>query len=116
MRRGGSWGERLAAERFGDPVEPVELAAEFLADHGFEPRVDPEQQGEGAGSAGAREITLLNCPFRELVDSYGVVVCELHAGLLEGLIQGEQSGLGAAGASARVDVVPSTLRPRVGRA
>jgi len=67
---GRAWGGRLAAER-----RPSEhLVAGVLEELGFEP--------DRAESS----IELRNCPFRELVDSHQGLVCALHAGMLEGLV------------------------------
>ena len=49
---------------------------------GFEPA---EAAGDGT-SEGAVRIEFLHCPFRELAEAYPELVCNLHRGLCEGLV------------------------------
>jgi predicted ArsR family transcriptional regulator len=49
---------------------------------GFEPS---EAAGDGT-SEGAVRIDFLHCPFRELAEAYPELVCNLHRGLCEGLV------------------------------
>jgi predicted ArsR family transcriptional regulator len=49
---------------------------------GFEPAVEP---GDGTSEGGAR-IEFLHCPFRELAEAYPELVCSLHRGLCEGVV------------------------------
>ncbi len=49
---------------------------------GFEPAVGP---GDGTSEGGAR-IDFLHCPFRELAEAYPTLVCNLHRGLCEGVV------------------------------
>jgi predicted ArsR family transcriptional regulator len=49
---------------------------------GFEPGV---AAGDGT-SEGAVRIDFLHCPFRELAEAYPELVCNLHRGLCEGLV------------------------------
>jgi predicted ArsR family transcriptional regulator len=49
---------------------------------GFEPAVGP---GDGTSEGGAR-IEFLHCPFRELAEAYPELVCNLHRGLCEGVV------------------------------
>ncbi|HSO96254.1 MAG TPA: helix-turn-helix domain-containing protein [Acidimicrobiia bacterium] len=49
---------------------------------GFEPA---EAAGDGT-SEGAVRIDFLHCPFRELAEAYPELVCNLHRGLCEGLV------------------------------
>jgi predicted ArsR family transcriptional regulator len=49
---------------------------------GFEPAVGP---GDGTSEGGAR-IDFLHCPFRELAEAYPELVCSLHRGLCEGVV------------------------------
>jgi hypothetical protein len=39
------------------------------------------------------DVTLRDCPFRELVDDYRDLVCSLHRGLLEGMLDGLKPGM-----------------------
>lgn len=49
---------------------------------GFEPAVAP---GDGT-SEGAVRVDFLHCPFRELAEAYPELVCNLHRGLCEGVV------------------------------
>jgi predicted ArsR family transcriptional regulator len=53
-----------------------------LAQLGFEPAVDA---ADGAYE-GATRIEFLHCPFRELAEAYPELVCNLHRGLCEGVV------------------------------
>lgn len=72
---GRSWGGLLV-----DPVPApsaeaaVERIVGLLAEHGFAPEV------RGA------EISMCNCPFRDLAARYERVVCALHKGVLNGAL------------------------------
>jgi predicted ArsR family transcriptional regulator len=63
------------------------LAAE-LARLGFEPAAD-----EDIGPDGTARIDFLHCPFRELAEAYPELVCNLHRGLCEGVV--DQAGQGS---------------------
>jgi predicted ArsR family transcriptional regulator len=54
---------------------------------GFEPAVEPD----GAAGATAR-IEFLHCPFRELAEAYPELVCNLHRGLCEGVVDSVGGG------------------------
>jgi predicted ArsR family transcriptional regulator len=81
------WGSYLVAQ--GGPKPGVKLPArrnlailqEAMAKAGFQPRFRRE-----AGAA--IEITLRDCPFRDLADDYRDLACTLHRGLLEGMMGG----------------------------
>jgi predicted ArsR family transcriptional regulator len=63
------------------PEETSGRIVELLAGHGFEPtRADDL-------------IEMRACPFRELVDAYGDVVCGLHRGLLTGALDALDAGV-----------------------
>ena len=64
------------------------LAAE-LERLGFEPAV---AAGDGTSEGDVR-IDFLHCPFRELAEAYPELVCNLHRGLCEGIV--EQVGEGS---------------------
>jgi predicted ArsR family transcriptional regulator len=53
-----------------------------LAQLGFEPAPDAAD-GEYEG---ATRIEFLHCPFRELAEAYPELVCNLHRGLCEGVV------------------------------
>lgn len=81
------WGSYLVAQ--GGPKPGVRLPArrnlailqEAMARAGFEPRFRREPNA-------SVEVTLRNCPFRELADDHRDLVCTLHRGLVEGMVGG----------------------------
>ncbi|GAA1531402.1 helix-turn-helix transcriptional regulator [Nocardioides humi] len=75
---GRAWGTRLAAARSRGRRTTPGAAVAVLAEMGFDPEPRPVRR--------PREIHLLNCPFRELVDSHQELVCALHGGMLAGLL------------------------------
>jgi predicted ArsR family transcriptional regulator len=60
-----------------------------LARLGFEPAL--ETPGADAGPGAAR-IEFLHCPFRELAEAYPELVCNLHRGLCEGVVDAVGGG------------------------
>ena len=90
---GRHWGRRLAGDtgshRSGvtgsggtgsSGTGSSEAVAELLGDMGFEP--EPVAGG----------IALRNCPFREIVDDNQPVVCAIHAGMLDGMLEQPPEG------------------------
>ncbi len=81
------WGAYMVAQ--GGPKPGVRLPArrnlavlqEAMARAGFDPRFR-RMQGSTI------EITLRDCPFRDLADDYRQLVCTLHRGLVEGMVAG----------------------------
>jgi predicted ArsR family transcriptional regulator len=55
---------------------------------GFEPAVEP---ADGEHEGGVR-IEFLHCPFRELAEAYPELVCNLHRGLCEGVVDAVGGG------------------------
>ena len=55
---------------------------------GFEPAVEPAD-GEHEGDV---RIEFLHCPFRELAEAYPELVCNLHRGLCEGVVDAVGGG------------------------
>jgi predicted ArsR family transcriptional regulator len=76
---GRAWG-REAGRRTPSRTCLDSLAAE-LARLGFEPAAD-----EDLGPDGTARIDFLHCPFRELAEAYPELVCNLHRGLCEGVV------------------------------
>jgi predicted ArsR family transcriptional regulator len=80
------WGAYLVAQ--GGPKPGVRLPArrnlailqEAMARAGFDPRFRRED--------GSFEVTLRDCPFRDLADDHRDLVCTLHRGLIEGMVAG----------------------------
>ncbi len=79
------WGAYLVGRSAPKPgarhAAGPDLAAlqEALAEAGFDPRFRRR-------SAGRVEITLRDCPFRDLLDEHRDLVCAVHRGLLEGML------------------------------
>jgi predicted ArsR family transcriptional regulator len=79
------WGAYLAgrsvprpgARRTGGPN--LALLQEALAEAGFDPRFHRR-------SATTVEISMRDCPFRDLLDEHRDLVCAVHHGLLEGIL------------------------------
>jgi predicted ArsR family transcriptional regulator len=86
------WGGYLVAQ--GGPKPGVRLPArlnlarlqEAMAQAGFDPRF--RRTGTGV------EVTLRDCPFRELTEDHRDLVCSLHRGLVEGMLAGLKPPLG----------------------
>jgi len=80
------WGAYLVAQ--GGPKPGVRLPArrnlailqEAMARAGFDPRFRRED--------GSIEVTLRECPFRDLADDHRELVCTIHRGLIEGMLGG----------------------------
>jgi predicted ArsR family transcriptional regulator len=83
------WGAYLvgrAAPRPGarSPSGPnLAVLQEALAEAGFDPRF----RRRGRAKV---DITLRDCPFRDLLDEHRDLVCALHRGLLEGMLAGSR--------------------------
>jgi predicted ArsR family transcriptional regulator len=87
----GAAGHTLAAEASpARPADPVTAASDVLAANGYEPR------------PGADGLTLANCPFHRLAETYTELVCGLNLHLIGGVLD----GLGADGLCARLDPEP----------
>jgi predicted ArsR family transcriptional regulator len=77
---GHAWGvEAGTRTRAGSCLRALESELHRL---GFEPAVGP---GDGTSEGRAR-IDFLHCPFRELAEAYPELVCNLHRGLCEGVV------------------------------
>lgn len=92
---GRSWGRQLADLTAGEG-DPAATAVEVLRQLGFDPRHPAGNNGagvatgDGAGTAagdGAVEVHLHTCPFLELVGAHPDVMCGLHAGMIQGVLQ-----------------------------
>ena len=91
------WAEVLGISRIGrndnffhlggHSLLATRLLQEAMARAGFEPRFRRLQ-----GSA--VEVSLRDCPFRELADDHRDLVCTLHRGLVEGMLGGLKPPLG----------------------
>jgi predicted ArsR family transcriptional regulator len=54
---------------------------------GFEPALE-----SGGADGGPARIEFLHCPFRELAEAYPELVCNLHRGLCEGMVEAVGGG------------------------
>jgi predicted ArsR family transcriptional regulator len=81
------WGAYLVAQRAPKPGirlparRNLALLQESMSQAGFEPRFR-----RLAGPA--VEVTFRTCPFRDLTDDHRDLVCTLHRGLVEGMLEG----------------------------
>ncbi len=79
------WGEYLAVQ--GGPKPGTRLPArrnlavlqEAMAQAGFDPRF----RRDGKGTV---EVSLRDCPFRDLLEDHRELVCAVHRGLIEGML------------------------------
>jgi predicted ArsR family transcriptional regulator len=79
------WGQYLAVQ--GGPKPGTRLPArrnlavlqEAMAHAGFDPRFR-------RATKGAVEVSLRDCPFRDLLDDHRDLVCAIHRGLVEGML------------------------------
>jgi predicted ArsR family transcriptional regulator len=92
---GREYGLALAARRAG-AADCVAVLEEELAILGF----DPESVHDDEGAT----VAFTRCPFQELAEGNPEVVCSLHRGLVEGLVEG-------AGGGAMVDFHDLANRP-----
>src|SRR5687768_10203981 len=87
------WGQYLAVQ--GGPKPGTRLPAgrnlavlqEAMAQAGFDPRF--RRAGEGTV-----EVSLRDCPFRDLLDDHRELVCSIHKGLIEGMLGALKPSLG----------------------
>jgi predicted ArsR family transcriptional regulator len=83
------WGAYLVAQGRPKPgarsIAGINLALlqDAMARAGFDPRF--RRTG-----ANAVDVSLRDCPFRDLADEYRDLVCTLHRGLIEGIVAGLQ--------------------------
>jgi predicted ArsR family transcriptional regulator len=83
---GRAWGtERGTAARTRNCLGALEAELGRL---GFEPALE-ESPSTPAGQA---RIEFLHCPFRELAEAYPELVCNLHRGLCEGVVEAVGGG------------------------
>jgi predicted ArsR family transcriptional regulator len=72
-----------------------------LADLGFEPALE---SGNGPAQA---TISFLHCPFRDVAVTYPDVVCQLHRGITEGILDAAVAA--TPGVTGRVDSFASLV-------
>lgn len=80
---GRAWGrylvEQVPPSRRLTADEAIDRLAAMLGDLGF----DPQLTGDGGPPD---RVRLRHCPFLELAEEYGSVVCPLHLGLMQGAL------------------------------
>ncbi|MFF3914165.1 helix-turn-helix transcriptional regulator [Streptomyces sp. NPDC001852] len=97
VQTGRAWGGHLVQPPppFEEPTADRSVAAllALLGELGFAP------QAEGADESGAppRLIRLRHCPFLELAEEHGRLVCPLHLGLMQGALARLDAPLTATG-------------------
>ena len=84
---GRAWGVE-AGQAHPEPVAAWTRSPPSSPASGFEPAAD-----EDVGPDGTARIDFLHCPFRELAEAYPELVCNLHRGLCEGVV--DQAGRGS---------------------
>lgn len=73
----------------------LEALVDELADLGFDPAV---------GEDGAvTTVAFASCPFREVASEFPALVCHLHRGIIEGIVQGVPNAEVAVGSFATLD-------------
>ena len=84
---GRRWGEEAVSRRRSGAGCLNALVAE-LDRLGFEPSLPGEDTTDGV------RVDFLHCPFRELAEAYPDLVCNLHRGIVEGVVEaaGAQHG------------------------
>ncbi len=85
----GEQARRRAGPRTGQAAMQS-AAHEVLAEHGYEPRTDPDG------------LTLANCPFHALARDYTDLVCGMNLAIIDGLL----AGLEGANLQARLEPAP----------
>jgi len=73
---------RSLADAYGPDVDPLDALEGEMASRGFEPRWADRGAGEVV------ELVLDRCPFLTAAKANPEVVCEIHRGLAEGLLDG----------------------------
>lgn len=101
-KAGREWGryliEPMPPFRRPTAAESAERLTALLADLGFAPVPEPAAGSADADCGGApARIRLHHCPFLELAEEYGQVVCSVHLGLMQGALAELDSPLTASG-------------------
>jgi predicted ArsR family transcriptional regulator len=89
-------GRELASRDDVSPdVPPLQAVCHVHADHGYEPRVEPDDRD-------GERVVMANCPFHGLSRSHTELVCGLNADLITGLTE----TLGGGVVTARLEPAP----------
>ncbi len=105
-RAGHAWGrylvERPPPQAAVTEDEAARHVVELLDEHGFE----PEREGH--------DVLMHRCPFRDLAEEHGDVVCSVHLGLIRGAL--EEIGAPVEATALEPFVEPGLCRARLGPA
>lgn len=89
VQLGQRWGQEAVARRQGARGCLAALVGE-LDRLGFDPVTSDAEPGDGQRV----RIDFLHCPFRELAEAYPELVCHLHRGIVEGVVDAsDQPGM-----------------------
>lgn len=100
---GQAWGRHLAStpvpfRRAPTVEEAVERLSELLAGLDFSPEPGDEHGRQPAvGAKKDTSIRLRHCPFLELAEEFGSVVCPVHLGLMQGALEQMDAPITATG-------------------
>lgn len=87
---GREWGwyltERPAPYQRIPADDAVRRLLAVLAGIGFAPEAEPDGGPLGARETGSSQVWLHRCPFREVAEHRQDVVCQLHLGLMQGVL------------------------------
>ena len=75
---GREHGRHAGTARAGEPGGCVDAVLAELADMGFDPAI--------AEDGDLNTIAFTNCPFRQLAEAFPELVCHLHRGMIEGMV------------------------------
>jgi predicted ArsR family transcriptional regulator len=81
----------------GGDAAPLDQVCAVLNDHGYEPRLEPDDDG-------GQRVVMANCPFHTLSRTHTELVCGLNSDLISGLTETLGGG-----------VVTAQLEPAPGR-
>lgn len=73
---------RTLAAAYGPAADPLDVLEGEMASRGFEPHWEEDPAGEVV------ELVLDRCPFQAAATANAEVVCQIHRGLAEGLLDG----------------------------
>lgn len=92
-RAGRRWGRQLAERVYADPTDAVDGLLEALDELQFAPH-----------HSESGDIELRHCPFLELAAPSGGLVCAIHLGLMQGVLEGTDTDV-------RVERLDPFVRP-----
>lgn len=99
LAAGRAWGRRLATlELEAEPspdVTSADGATDRLVDVLDELGFAPERRESDGEQDGEQQIGLRHCAFLEIAESHGKVVCSVHLGLIQGVLEAWEAPVGA---------------------